>query len=267
MNDKLSSVLFIPHGGGPLPLLGDQSHQEMVSFLKQIASAMPEPSAILLISAHWEAAQVTLTSAAAPGLIYDYYGFPQAAYEIDYPAKGHPALAHKMHALLQNSGIDAQLDNQRGFDHGVFVPLKIMYPKAHIPCVQMSLVNSLDPEVHLQIGQALSALRQENILILGSGFSFHNLKAFMSQNSKTPDVENEAFEQWLIDSCTNSSLSSSERTQRLVHWSDAPSARYCHPREEHLLPLHVCSGVAGGSVAQLVFEGDVIHKKASAFLW
>lgn len=266
LNDKLSPVLFIPHGGGPLPLLGDQGHLEMVSFLREIASTVPAPSAILVVSAHWEEAQVSITSSAAPGLIYDYYGFPDEAYDIEYPARGHPALAHRMFELLHKCGIKARLDSQRGFDHGVFVPLKIMYPDAHIPCVQISLVNSLDPKFHIQIGQALSVLRQENVLILGSGFSFHNLRAFLPQESNTPDVGNEAFERWLIDTCTNASLSSSERTKRLTHWSAVPSARYCHPREEHLLPLHVCYGVSG-SAAKLVFDGTVIQKKASAYLW
>lgn len=263
---KVSPVLFIPHGGGPLPLLGDQGHQDMVSFLKEIAMTIAEPSAVLVVSAHWEAAEVTITSSEAPALIYDYYGFPDEAYEIQYPARGNPALARRIKDLLQNSGIKAHLDSQRGFDHGVFVPLKIMYPEAHIPCVQMSLVNSLDADTHIRIGQALSALRQENVLILGSGFSFHNLRAFASRDTGTPDNGNEAFERWLIDTCTNASLSSVERTKRLTHWSDAPSARYCHPREEHLLPLHVCYGVTS-ALAKLVFEGAVIGKKASGFLW
>ncbi len=266
MKDKMSPILFIPHGGGPLPLLGDPGHQEMISFLKEITSTLAEPSAILVVSAHWEEAEVTITSSDTPALIYDYYGFPDEAYKIDYPAPGNPALAHRIKDLLQRSGINAHLDSQRGFDHGVFIPLKIMYPEAHIPCVQMSLVNSLDPETHIQIGHALSALRKENVLILGSGFSFHNLKAFASQHTGTPDSGNEAFERWLIDTCTNTSLSSDERTKRLIHWGDAPSARYCHPREEHLLPLHVCYGVTS-ALATLVFEGAIIGKKASGFLW
>ncbi len=262
----LSPVLFIPHGGGPSPLLGDPGHQEMVSFLQEITTTISEPSAILVISAHWEETEVTITSSETPDLIYDYYGFPAEAYEIQYPVRGNSELARRIHDLLQNSDIKAHLDNQRGLDHGVFVPLKIMYPEAQIPCVQMSLVNSLDPEIHIQIGQALSELRKENVLILGSGFSFHNLRAFASHLVGTPDSQNEVFEEWLIDTCTNESLPFNERTARLTRWSDAPSARYCHPREEHLLPLHVCYGVSNAA-AKLVFNGKVIEKMASGFLW
>ncbi len=259
----MGQILFIPHGGGPLPLLGDEGHQTLVSFLKGIVTRLPEPSAILIISAHWEAQEVTLTSSESPGLIYDYYGFPDKAYEIKYPVEGSPVLAAKVYDLLQSSEIQSRLDNQRGFDHGVFVPLKIMYPKAQIPCVQMSLVSGLNPALHMQIGQALSALKKENILILGSGFSFHNL---MSKNTAEPDHKNGAFEHWLINTCTNESLSSEEREKRLIHWNEAPYAKYCHPREEHLLPLHVCYGVSG-TPGRLVFDGIVSGKKTSGFLW
>lgn len=272
----LSPVLFIPHGGGPLPLLemkklesqqpGDMPHEHMVRFLQDITPTLDKPSAILIISAHWEETIPTIASGAKPPLIYDYYGFPDEAYEIQYPAAGHPELAGKIHQLLNNHGIDAVLDDQRGFDHGMFVPLKIMYPEANIPCVQLSLVNTLDAEQHVEIGKALSSLRNENILILGSGFSFHNLRAMMTAKPGQTDDQNTAFEDWLIDTCCNQAISESERCSRLIAWEQAPSARYCHPREEHLLPLHVCYGI-GQSVASLVFENTVIGKKASAYQW
>ena len=147
----------------------------------------------------------------------------------------------------------------------MFVPLKIMFPEAEIPCVQLSLINNLDPESHFKLGKALSKLRKENMLILGSGFTFHNMQALMSQNSGV-DFKNEELEQWLIDTCTNPNYSPSLQEQKLIEWSEAPFARYCQPREEHLLPLHVCAGVSG-STAKLVFEGKVAGKKTSAFLW
>ena len=270
MNHKLdepaSPVLFIPHGAGPLPLLGDKNHLAMNNFLKEITSSLGRPSAIVIISAHWEEENVTITSGKNPTLIYDYGGFPDEAYDIKYPAPGDPALAKKMYNLLNRNGIDAKLDEQRGFDHGVFVPLKIMYPAATIPCVQISLVKSLNPETHIKIGKALADLRKENILILGSGFSFHNIKAFFSQSSDDSGIKNEAFENWLIDTCTNDELLDNDRETNLIKWSDAPFARYCHPREEHLLPLHVCYGMCS-SAAKLVFDGKVAGKKTSAFLW
>jgi len=258
-------VLFIPHGGGPLPLLGDESHFKLVSFLKAITSSLPLPSTILIISAHWEEDKVTIASGSRPSLIYDYYGFPEEMYHIEYPAPGDPVLAGKIFNLLQDNGIEAKLDEQRGFDHGVFVPLKIMFPKADIPCVQLSLINDLDPESHIKIGKALSILRNENTLIIGSGFTFHNMQALMSQNADV-DSKNEKFEQWLIDTCTNPNYSPIIQEQKLIEWNKAPFARYCQPREEHLLPLHVCAGAAY-SAAKLVFEGKVAGKKTSAFLW
>jgi aromatic ring-opening dioxygenase catalytic subunit (LigB family) len=124
-------VLFFPHGGGPLPLLGDPGHKNMVEFLGGIARTLPEPSAILVVSAHWEEGQPTITAGEFPPLIYDYYGFPEESYAIQYPAPGNPALARETHRLLTEAGIEARLDAQRGFDHGLFVPLKIMYPGAH----------------------------------------------------------------------------------------------------------------------------------------
>jgi len=261
----LSKVLFIPHVGGPLPLLGDHGHQELVDFLKHITPTLGRPSAILIISAHWEEDRATITSGETPALIYDYAGFPDEAYKIKYPALGNPQLAEKIFNLLQNSGVEATLDNHRGFDHGLFVPLKIMFPDASIPCVQLSLLNSLDPKQHIRIGKALSELRNENLLIIGSGFSFHNMRAFFQSNS-SPDEKNEDFERWLINTCTNNDIPENARERKLEQWSDAPFARYCHPREEHLLPLHVCYGICS-SAAKLVFDGKVIGKKASAFLW
>ncbi len=258
-----SSILFIPHGGGPLPLLGDKGHLEMISFLQEIPASIPTPSAIIIISAHWEAKEVTITSGNNPELIYDYSGFPSETYEVAYPAPGNSDLAKRIQGQLKDNDINAHLDEQRGFDHGMFVPLKLMYSEAQIPCVQISLVKGLDPKTHLQIGNALAALKNENILVIGSGMSFHNMRAFASSPL---DEENLAFEQWLIDTCTNPQLAETDREQRLLNWSDAPSARYCHPREEHLIPLHVCYGMAQ-SQAKLVFEGKVMGKKTSAYLW
>ncbi len=263
---SLSPVLFVPHGGGPMPLLNDAAHSEMLDFLGSITSLIGKPDAILLISAHWEESSASISSSATPPLIYDYYNFPEAAYEISYPAAGAPELANTVFNLLQSAGIEAKLDAQRGFDHGLFVPLKIMFPKADIPCVQLSILNSLDPQAHIELGEALRQLREKNVLIIGSGFSFHNMKAFKSADSGGIDTKNEAFERWLIETCTDASLSEKQRKKRLIEWHLAPHARYCHPREEHLLPLHVCYGLAG-TAARLVFDGRVIAKKTSAYLW
>lgn len=148
-------VLFISHGGGPMPLLGDEGHNEMIACLKEITTQIRKPSAIVVVSAHWEEKVPTITSGANPSLIYDYYGFPEESYAIKYPCSGEPALAGQIHNLLEKAGISSTLDVQRGFDHGLFVPLAIMYPDADIPCVQLSLINTLNPTEHIKIGRAL----------------------------------------------------------------------------------------------------------------
>ncbi|TVP92208.1 MAG: dioxygenase [Pseudomonadaceae bacterium] len=261
-----TDVLYISHGGGPLPLLGDPGHQALVTSLQGYVSRLRRPDAIVVVSAHWEAWVPTLTAAEQPELIYDYHGFPDAAYRIRYPAPGYPQLADQMRQQLQSAGIKAELDQQRGFDHGVFVPLKIMYPAADIPCVQLSLVSSLSAEQHLAMGAALRNLPVANLLVIGSGFSFHNMRAFF--NGDTPQVEtmNQAFEDWLRDTCSNPALTEVERWQRLAHWEQAPHARFCHPREEHLLPLQVCYGLAGKACDQ--HESiEVLNRQAGMFYW
>lgn len=259
-------ILFLSHGGGPLPLLGEAGHQEMVECLKGIAAKLNKPSAIVVISAHWEESLATVTAAANPPLIYDYYGFPDESYNIRYPCPGEPMLAGQIRDVLENAGISAKLDAQRGFDHGLFVPLKIMYPEADIPCVQLSLLSSLNAAEHLKIGQALQALDDENLLIIGSGFSFHNMKAFFAPETTEAKAMNESFESWLLETCCNPNIDEEERAKRLTHWTKAPAARFCHPREEHLLPLHVCYGVAASPCSEF-FELRVLNKKSSMYLW
>jgi len=264
--NKQRRALFVSHGGGPLPLLGDDAHSEMVSCLKKIAEESSRPSAIIVVSAHWEAGNATVTSGANPDLIYDYSGFPPESYEIKYPCPGNPPLARSIIKQLEKSGIKASSDSARGFDHGLFVPLKIMYPEADIPCVQLSLTKDLDPLAHIKLGCALQDLADPSLLLIGSGFSFHNMKAFFAPESADSKNANKSFERWLIDTCSNINISEEERTKSLVNWEAAPSARYCHPREEHLLPLQVCYGFAE-SVCTKIFELKILNKASSMYLW
>ncbi|MDC0612438.1 dioxygenase [Vibrio sp.] len=258
--------LYISHGGGPMPLLGDPGHQEMVDHLKMIAHDIPKPSAIIVISAHWEENQVNITSAANPQMLYDYYGFPDETYSIQYPAPGEPVLAKQVQDKLTKLGIPAQLNSNRGYDHGLFVPLMIMYPDADIPCIQVSQLNNLDPVSHLDLGAALSELDYDNLLVIGSGFSFHNMRAFFSPETQEMKEANHGFESWLIDTCTNKTLNEDERTQRFAEWVKAPGARFCQPREEHLLPLHVCYGMAQRA-ADKHYALTILGKEASMYYW
>ncbi|PLX69516.1 MAG: dioxygenase [Denitrovibrio sp.] len=264
--NNIPKIIYLSHGGGPLPLLGDKDHTEMVNNLKHIAKQIKKPSAILVISAHWEANIPTLTSNPAPEMIYDYSGFPEESYNIKYPAPGEPDLAEKIYSLLKENSIEAKLDSKRGFDHGLYVPLKIMYPEADIPCIQLSLMNNLDPAAHINIGKSIADLDYEDLLIIGSGFSFHNMRAFYSKETPETKEKNDSFENWLIDTCSSSEINEVERTNRLIEWKKAPNSKYCHPREEHLLPLHVCYGVAGVACKEH-YELKILNKKSSTYIW
>jgi aromatic ring-opening dioxygenase catalytic subunit (LigB family) len=265
--DHAARIIYIPHGGGPMPLLNDPGHKSLIDFLESFSSKIKRPEAILIISAHWEEACVSLTSASAPELIYDYGGFPPETYTIQYPAPGNPGLSHEIAELLESQSIPARLDEQRGFDHGMFVPLKLMYPEADIPCIQLSLLNSLSAQDHIVFGKALAPLKEKNILIVGSGMSFHNLRSFFMPGLVSEE-ENIAFDTWLKETCSSEALTLQEREHRLENWQQAPAALKCHPRPEHLLPLHVCFGIAcDNGNAEVVFSDEVMGRRVSGFLW
>lgn len=256
---KLQPSLYIPHGGGPCFFMPDPNGtwQKMEAYLRGLAASLPErPRAILIISGHWETrGGFGFTGAEKPGLIFDYYGFPPHTYELTYPVSGAPWLAARGTELLRNAGIPAGMDPARGLDHGVFVPMKVAFPDADIPLVQMSLEAGLDPALHLRAGQALAPLREEGVLILGSGMSFHNLRAYGDPRVAEPSS---AFDHWLTRAAT---APLAERADLLAHWEAAPHARFCHPREEHLLPLMVAAGASGSAgihdYGELVLGGAV----------
>lgn len=264
-SERNAQIVYFSHGGGPLPILGDASHKAMIDFMTALSSQLRRPEVILVVSAHWEERSATLLGAQHPPMFYDYYGFPAPAYEIQYPAPGSPALANQIAASLEKEHIPSRIDPQRGFDHGLFIPLKMMYPEANIPAIQLSLLRGLDSAGHIALGKALRSLNGTNILVIGSGFSFHNMNAFFSGGARGPDAANDAFQDWLIHIIAGS-LSQSEREERLIDWEQAPSARYCHPREEHLLPLHVCAAMAD-KPGTLIFDDQILNKRSVAFLW
>jgi aromatic ring-opening dioxygenase catalytic subunit (LigB family) len=258
-------VVFLPHGGGPWPFVDLGFPQDeldsLASYLRSVPSATPSrPKALLVVSAHWEERVPTVTTSKAPPMLYDYYGFPPESYRVQWPAPGEPALASRVQQLLSTAGFETAADPSRGFDHGTFVPLKLAYPDADVPTVQLSLQESLDPETHLAIGRALAPLRDEGIFILGSGMTFHNMAAFRDPRGATPHAQ--AFDQWLRDTAV---LPAADRDARLARWSGAPSARNAHPREEHLLPLMVIAGAAGGDRGQVPYRGKLFGLPFSAY--
>jgi aromatic ring-opening dioxygenase catalytic subunit (LigB family) len=233
---------------------------DLAGFLRGVAAVPPaKPKALLVVSAHWEAKKPTVTTSAHPPMLYDYSGFPPESYRITWPAPGDPALAARVRELLRGAGIDSGEDAERGYDHGTFVPLKLVYPDADIPAVQLSLERGLDPAEHLRIGRALAPLRDEGVFVVGSGMTFHNMRAFGDPRAKSPSEE---FDAWLRASAT---LPTAERDERLTHWTSAPSARIAHPREEHLLPLMVVAGAAGADSGRVAWKGSMMGANLSAY--
>ena len=263
-----SPILYIPHGSGPMPLFGESNHASLIGFLKSLGQELGRIKAVLVISAHWEESEVNVTSSPMPELIFDYYGFPKESYQINYPVSGCPELAEQIVDLLSNAGIKAIADPVRGLDHGSFVPLKLIYPNADIPVVQLSLTRDLDPLAHIKIGEAIAELAQQGIAIIGSGFSFHNLQVFMSGEQRVMR-KSEVFDQWLNRTVVDPKLNWQQRETALINWQQAPNARFAHPREEHLLPLHVCFGAAKklNLSAENNFHESLLGARISGYIW
>jgi aromatic ring-opening dioxygenase catalytic subunit (LigB family) len=258
-NTKLPT-LFIPHGGGPCffmdpPPRAPHMWDGLAAYLRGIAASLPaKPKAILVISGHWETPLPTLNISPKPGLLFDYYGFPDHTYRLKYPAAGAPELAVRVRKLLADAGFDSDVESKRGLDHGVFVPFLLIYPEADIPILQLSLQASLDPELHLQIGHALAPLREQGVLIVGSGMSYHNLADMFSGRGTESAA---AFDAWL----GNAVRDPATREQSLAQWRNAPGGAASHPREEHLIPLMVAAGAGAGEVGVRSF-GEAIGGKA-----
>jgi len=262
-------TLFIPHGGGPCFFMDWSPPDEWDrhrQYLRDLPATLPERTkALLVISGHWEEPTFTVQSNAAPPLLFDYGGFPPHTYELTWPAPGDPALSDRVHDLIRDAGLPVAKDTTRGFDHGVFVPLKVAFPDADIPCVQLSLASDLDPERHIALGRALAPLRDEGVLIIGSGNTYHNMGVMMQSMSGGPksDTAGTEFDVWLTDAVTNPDPD--ERNRRLARWSEAPGGRNAHPREEHLIPLHVVAGAAGSDIGHKTLEDQVLGALESAF--
>jgi aromatic ring-opening dioxygenase catalytic subunit (LigB family) len=243
---------FISHGGGPWPWMDD--FRASLKGLEASLADMPRqigvtPKAVLVISGHWEEAAYTVMASPKPPMLYDYGGFPAHTYQIRYDAPGSPELALRVKALIEAAGLPAASDAARGYDHGTFVPLYVMYPHADVPVMQLSMRTNYDPLEHVALGRALGALRDEGVLIVGSGLSYHNLRR-LGPAAHAPSA---AFDAWLQQTLLQST-SPAERIERLAHWADAPAARVAHPREDHLIPLMVALGAAEHEAAECVYH-------------
>jgi aromatic ring-opening dioxygenase catalytic subunit (LigB family) len=252
---------YLPHGGGPCFFMDDPSGiwTSMRTFLESIPARLPvAPKAILVVSGHWETEGFALTGAAKPSLLFDYYNFPPHTYQLRYDVPGDPAMAARAGSLLAAAGMTADVDPERGLDHGVFIPLKVAFPDAAIPVVEMSVDQSLDPALHLAAGRALAPLRDEGVLILATGMSFHNMRGYGDPRSTAPS---QAFDAWLTQAVA---AHAPLRAEALKNWANAPGARYAHPREEHLIPLMVAAGTSdlGG---ERIYNELVLQTATSAF--
>ena len=257
-------AIYIPHGAGPCFFMDWEPPDEwnrLRDWLAALPARLPAaPNAIICITAHWEAPAFTFSRQPEPPLLYDYYGFPPHTYELRWPVRGAPAVAERAAALLDAAGLPVALDEERGYDHGTFIPLMVAWPDAPVPVVQMSLQADLDPAMHARAGAALAPLRDEGVLIVGSGMSWHNMRHYNDPRAKQPS---ERFDQWLDE--TLRIAAADERTARLARWADAPDGRFAHPREEHLLPLMVVSGAAGDTGLERRFSDLLMGVRISAW--
>ncbi len=256
-------VYFLSHGGGPWPFVDSMRAQYPITEreFKNLPARLPaRPKAVLVITGHWEASEFSVSTAAQPPMEYDYHGFPAHTYQIVYPAPGSPALAARVATLLGAAGVKALEDPQRGFDHGTFVPVGLMYPDADVPIVKLSLKSGYDPAEHIRIGQALQPLRDEGVLIIGSGLTYHNMRGFGRDESTAVAA---AFERYLSDAIQQAD--GNERNRMLAAWESAPGARMAHPREDHLLPLMVVAGAAGDDVGKPLFTEHVMKVPMASY--
>ncbi|THD37794.1 MAG: dioxygenase [Sphingomonas sp.] len=259
-------ALFLPHGGGPCFFMdpqggpSDPMWQPMESYLAGLIDSLPErPKAILLVSGHWEEDEITLHVGERPPLLFDYYGFPEHTYRLRWDAPGAPEVARRAAGLLRDAGFSTREESERGWDHGVFVPMKIAVPGADIPLAQMSLRADLDPADHIAIGRALAPLRDDGVLIVGSGMSFHNLRV-RGPAAVAPSAE------W--DAALTGAVTDPDpvrRAGRVIDWASLPNARFAHPREEHLLPLMVALGAGGDDLAVRDHHSNVLGWAVSGY--
>ena len=248
-------TFFISHGGGPWPWLPEmrQKLAALEASLADIPNQLPEiPQAILMISGHWEGPDFAVMASPAPPMVYDYSNFPPFTYQIKYGAPGAPDLARRTVELIAGAGLAAHLDSSQGFDHGVFAPMAVMYPDAAMPTYQVSLKAGYDPEMHLALGRALAPLRDEGVVIVGSGLSYHNMRGF-GEVGRQPSAQ---FDAWLDGALR---AEPATRVAMLKEWDKAPAARLCHPQEDHLIPLMTAVGAAEHEAATRIYHDTNVY--------
>lgn len=259
MTDRLP-VLFVSHGSPMLPFEDIAAR----AFMLDLGRQLPRPTAILCISAHWDNPRASLTASAQPETIHDFYGFPRELYQLHYPAPGDPELAGQAASLIRAGGLEAELDPQRGLDHGAWNPLLLIYPQHDIPVVQLSLLSQGSTADHVALGKAIAPLRDSGVLILASGGAVHNLRQINWQGGPVPDWA-QGFDDWLHDRLAEGD------TRSLINYrQEAQGGPLAHPSEDHLLPLHVALGAASmGDAKATAMHRSFAHGSLSmaAYRW
>ena len=248
---KTLPTYFLSHGGGPCFWM-DWGPVDPFANLAKLFHGLAQdvgvrPKAILVISGHWEEEEFTVQTTPKPPMLYDYHGFPEHTYRLQYPAPGSPELAARVKDLLTQAGLPVRENATRGYDHGLFVPFMLIYPNADIPIIELSMKKNLDPREHIELGKILAPLRDEGVLIVGSGLSYHNLRQL-----NDPDGISEGFDRWLNDAACDPDPES--RNAKLTRWETAPNARRAHPREDHLIPMMVVAGAAGLDIGERIYS-------------
>ncbi|KAI8593739.1 Extradiol ring-cleavage dioxygenase, class III enzyme, subunit B [Geranomyces variabilis] len=268
--------LFLPHGGGPMPLLGDPGHKELIKFLETKARALivnPRVKAIVVVTAHWETSPGFVVSTTTKNkLLYDYGGFPKEAYDVSFPATGSPEIAARVASVLTAAGLPITTDSKRGWDHGVFVPLKLVLGNEwSIPLVSLSVCADQDPARHFAMGRALSQLRDEGIAIVGSGMSFHNFAVFRRGFALPPGAkaqpENAPFHEALAAACAIENVDA--RAKAFAGWDKWAGARDSHPvnAAEHFMPLVVTAGAGGEAKGEEILTWQMGLARQGAWVW
>jgi aromatic ring-opening dioxygenase catalytic subunit (LigB family) len=260
MNTRMPTY-YVSHGRGPWPYMEGPFRTQfrlLEQALRDIPRQLPRtPKAVLVVSGHWEEDEFTVSSSPQPDMLYDYYGYPEELYHITYPAPGSPLVAERVVDLLTSAGWPARSDAWRGFDLATFSLLAPMYPTADVPVVQLSMKKTLDAVEHLLAGWALARLREEGVLIIGSGQSYHNLRDWQRGDAGPAAL----FDAWLRRTLLGSSPQA--RRQALGRWPEAPAARAAHPRADHLIPLMVAAGAAGRDPATCIY-GELLRGAAAS---
>jgi len=250
-------TFYLSHGGGPWPYMAGPARRrfaKLESSLRDLPRELQiKPKAILVVSGHWEEKDFAVMASPVPPMVYDFGGFPREMYSIRYPAPGSPELARQVDSLIRAAGLPTHLDTERGFDHGTYAILAVTHPAADIPVLQVSIRSDYDPEAHLNLGRALAPLREEGVLIIGSGSSYHDLGALLgSRAGKEPQKVSAEFDAWLKQTLVDSTPE--QRSERLVEWDCTPYGRAAHPQADHLVPLHVAVGAAEEEPGAVIYH-------------